>query len=237
MTFSRFLFLSIILHFLASCSHNEGALQQYPDRSRYGIVGVDISSHNGEIDFEALAAEGFSFVIIKATEGGTFKDRKFIENVRRAREAGLKVGAYHFFRFDTPGYMQGLNFLNSIQGREMDLPLAIDVEQWSNPTSHPTPIVLNRLNELIEHLENHGHRVMLYSNKNGHSRFIRANLEGYPLWICSLVDEPKDIKWTLWQGTHNGKVKGIETPVDINAFSGTAEEWQKFASGSTASPQ
>lgn len=233
----RILLFIIILAFSAACSREDGGHKPYPDRSRYEIIGVDISSHNGEIDFDAVAADGVSFVIIKATEGGTFKDKKFIENVRRAKEAGLKVGAYHFFRFDTPGYIQGLNFLNSLQGRELDLPLAIDVEEWSNPTSHPTPIVLNRLAELIEHLENHGQRVMLYTNKNGHSRFIRAHLEGYPLWICSLMEEPKGIKWSLWQCTHNGRIKGIDTPVDLNAFSGNREEWEKFASGSNQAGQ
>ncbi|MDE6377369.1 MAG: hypothetical protein K2K72_01335, partial [Duncaniella sp.] len=81
----------------------------------YETVGIDISAHNGEIDFNKVRDEGVKFVIVKATEGGTFKDRRFIENIRKAREAGLKVGAYHFFRFDTPGYIQGLNFVNSLK--------------------------------------------------------------------------------------------------------------------------
>lgn len=215
---------------LSACGKGNGSTSVYPDRSRFEVIGIDVSAHNGEIDFRQVAAEGVSFVIIKATEGGTFKDKKFVDNLRKAREAGLKVGAYHFFRFDTPGYMQGLNFLNSLQSRELDLPLAIDIEEWANPNSQPTPMVLNRLSEMIDHLESHGHRVMLYTNKNGFARFVRGRLEGYPLWICSLVDEPQEIGWTLWQGTHNGRIKGIDHPVDINAFSGTAEEWADFTS-------
>lgn len=216
---------------LYSCGQR-GAVpsKTYPDRERFEIIGIDVSAHNGDIDFAQVAADGISFVIIKATEGGTFKDKKFVDNLRRAREAGLKVGAYHFFRFDTPGYMQGLNFLNSLRSRELDLPLVIDIEEWANPNSQPTPMVLNRLSEMIDHLESHGHRVMLYTNKNGFARFVRGRLEGYPLWVCSLVDEPKDIDWTLWQGTHNGRVKGIDHPVDINAFSGSAADWERFIS-------
>lgn len=215
--------------FMTGCGHdNDSAGTTYPDRDRFSIVGIDISAHNGDIDFSKVAADGISFVIIKATEGGTFKDRKFIDNLRKAREAGLKVGAYHFFRFDTPGYMQGLNFLNSLQSRQLDLPLIIDIEEWANPNSQPTQMVLNRLNEMIDHLENHGHRVMLYTNKNGFARFVRGRFEGYPLWICSLVDEPQEIDWVLWQGTHNGKVSGIDHPVDINAFGGSQAEWEAF---------
>ncbi|MDE5665865.1 GH25 family lysozyme [uncultured Duncaniella sp.] len=232
------LFIMILTATLTACGKGgDTPAQSYPDRSKFKIIGIDISAHNGEIDFRKVAADGISFVIIKATEGGTFKDRRFIDNLREARKAGLKVGAYHFFRFDTPGYMQGLNFLNSLQSRELDLPLIIDIEEWANPNSQPTPMVLNRLTEMIDHLESHGHRVMLYTNKNGFARFVRGRLEGYPLWICSLIDEPHGIEWKLWQGTHNGRVNGIDHPVDINAFAGTEAEWAEFLSptGETSS--
>lgn len=229
----RAIFTMIVTAILTACGGGSDALSgSYPDRNRFKIVGIDISAHNGDIDFRKVAADGITFVIIKATEGGTFKDRRFVDNLREAREAGLKVGAYHFFRFDTPGYMQGLNFLHSLQSRELDLPLIIDIEEWANPNSQPTPVVLNRLTEMIDHLESHGHRVMLYTNKNGFARFVRGRLEGYPLWICSLIDEPREIDWVIWQGTHNGRVDGINHPVDINAFSGTEDEWAEFLSPS-----
>ena len=222
---------------MAGCRRDRRAPHTVPGFSDYEIVGIDVSAHNGDIDFDRVKAEGIEFVFIKATEGSTFKDKRFVDNVRKARKAGLKVGAYHFFRFDTPGYMQGLNFLNSLQSRELDLPLIIDIEEWANPNSQPTPMVLNRLTEMIDHLESHGHRVMLYTNKNGFARFVRGRLEGYPLWICSLIDEPHGIEWKLWQGTHNGRVNGIDHPVDINAFAGTEAEWAEFLSptGETSS--
>ncbi|MCM1076083.1 MAG: hypothetical protein NC411_01825 [Bacteroides sp.] len=227
--FLPIIYTMIMSVMLSSCGHDDGgSVKIYLDRSRFEVIGIDVSAHNGDIDFRKVAEDGISFVIIKATEGGTFKDRKFIDNLREAKAAGLKVGAYHFFRFDTPGYMQGLNFLNSLRSRDIDLPLIIDIEEWTNSNSQPTPIVLNRLTEMIDHLEGHGYRVMLYTNKNGFTRFLRGRLEGYPLWICSLVDEPKGMGWVLWQGTHNGRVAGIDHPVDINAFAGTAAEWEDF---------
>ena len=158
---------------LTGCGYGRRSTKIYPDRDRFEVIGIDISAHNGDIDFRKVAAEGIDFAIIKATEGGTFKDKKFIDNIRLAREAGLKTGAYHFFRFDTPGYMQGLNFLNSVRGRQLDLPLVIDLEEWANPNSQPTAMVLNRLSEMIDHLESHGYRVMIYTNKNGFARFIK----------------------------------------------------------------
>ncbi len=205
----------------------------YPDRERFPVAGIDVSSHNGEINFMEVAREGVDFVYIKATEGATFKDRRFVDNYRKAREAGLKVGAYHFFRFDTPGYMQGLNFLNSLENREIDLPLAIDIEEWTNPVTQSTRIVLSRLHEMIDHLESHGYRVMLYTNKNGYRRFVKGHFDAYPLWICSLGEEPDALPWTMWQSTHNGTVRGITHPVDINAFNGSVDQWREWTRADT----
>lgn len=234
---ATYLCLMCFLLLLGSCSGSgDRSVAPYPDPARYTVRGIDISAHNGEIDFPIVRDNGYDFVLIKATEGATFKDRRFIDNLRHAREAGMKVGAYHFFRFDTPGYMQGLNFLNSVKGRSLDLPLVIDVEEWTNPNSQATTLVLDRLSEMIDHLESHGYKVMLYTNKNGFARFISGRLERYPLWLCSLAVEPEHGRWTLWQATHNGRVNGVEGPIDINAFKGSRTEWELFSSGCFSEP-
>ena len=91
--------------------HIDIDLQQYP------ISGIDVSAHNGDIDFIKIAQSGIDFVFIKATEGATFKDSRFHDNYNNARKARLKVGAYHFFRFNIDGKLQALNILNSIKGK------------------------------------------------------------------------------------------------------------------------
>ena len=68
------------------------------NRYRYPIAGIDVSKHNGNIDFKQVRDDDYQFVFIKATEGKTYKDDAFDRNYRGARDAGLKVGAYHFFR-------------------------------------------------------------------------------------------------------------------------------------------
>ncbi|MDE6416527.1 MAG: hypothetical protein K2K68_05830 [Duncaniella sp.] len=224
----RFLSILLAVAVMASCSR-KAPREVCPDREVYPVAGIDISAHNGVIDFDALKADGYDFVIIKATEGATFKDKAFLDNYARATEAGLQVGAYHFFRFETSGYMQGLNFVNSLNGRELHLPVAIDIEEWTNSAAQPTKHVLDRLNEMIEHLEKHGYRVMLYTNKNGFERFVRGNFPGYPVWLCSLSEPPAEsVRWTMWQYTHRGEVAGTDHPVDINAFNGSREDWDKW---------
>ena len=62
------------------------------DRYRYPVAGIDVSKHNGEIDFEQVKDDDYQFVFINASEGKTYRDDAFAVNYRKAREAGLKVG-------------------------------------------------------------------------------------------------------------------------------------------------
>lgn len=188
-----------------------------PDVSAYSIRGIDISRHNGEhIDFEAVRAAGYSFVYIKATEGTDFKDPYFIDNIRRARQAGLHVGLYHFFRFDTDGEMQAINLMESLAYRRPDLPVAIDIEEWGNPDGHATSQIVARLRRLLDTLDRYGVPCILYTNKDGYERFVRGNFDSYPLWISSFTTPDADIAWDIWQYTHRGSVDGITGPVDLN---------------------
>ena len=221
---------SVLSLMMTGCASSEVS-HSVPGFREHDIVGIDISAHNGDIDFDRVRAEGIEFVILKATEGGTFKDKRFVDNVRKARKAGLKVGAYHFFRFDTPGYIQGLNFVNSIHGRQLDLPVAIDIEEFTNPNLQTSRLVMNRVVEMADHLESRGYRVMLYTNKKGYARFIKGQLATYPLWLCSLGTRPDDIDCDLWQATHHGRVGGIDHDVDINVFTSSRDAWTEFSSG------
>lgn len=221
---------SVLSLMMTGCAGSEVS-HSVPGFREHDIVGIDISAHNGDIDFDRVRAEGIEFVILKATEGGTFKDKRFVDNVRKARKAGLKVGAYHFFRFDTPGYIQGLNFVNSIHGRQLDLPVAIDIEEFTNPNLQTSRLVMNRVVEMADHLESRGYRVMLYTNKKGYARFIKGQLATYPLWLCSLGTRPDDIDCDLWQATHHGRVGGIDHDVDINVFTSSRDAWTEFSSG------
>ncbi|MDE6541089.1 MAG: hypothetical protein K2L74_03660, partial [Muribaculaceae bacterium] len=63
-----------------------------PDRTRYPMRGIDISAHNGLVDFRRVAADSVAFVFLKASEGDSFRDATFDDNYFRARQAGLAVG-------------------------------------------------------------------------------------------------------------------------------------------------
>lgn len=208
------------------------------DRTVYPVKGIDLSAHNGAVDFRQVAADTVSFVMLKATEGTDFCDANFSANYAAAKAAGLLVGAYHFFRFNSPGSTQALHFLESVDGRPLDLPLAVDVEKWGNPATYDTDSVKSRLRDMLATLRSHGYRPMIYTNKHGYDTFIKDEFTDLPLWICSLSVAPTMARWHLWQHSHRGTVKGIPTKVDLNTFNGDLSHLMLFLSEerSTESP-
>lgn len=204
-----------------------------PDTSAFTIRGVDLSVHNGTVDFSRLREQGYEFVILKASEGCDHKDRRFAHNYRAARRAGLKVGAYHFFRFDRDGHRQALNLMESLHGHPVHLPLIIDVEEYRNAANQPTDSIVGRLRNMITHLERRGHRVMIYTNKTGHKRFISGRFDDYPLWLSCLVT-PRGKLPPLWQYTYRGRLDGIKGDVDLNVFTGSDAEWEQWLTDTDA---
>ena len=198
------------------------------DRAQWPLKGIDISYHNGDIDFGRVAADSVDFVYIKASEGAGWKDPKFADNFDRARLAGLPVGVYHFFRFDVSGLRQAYNLLEALDGRQPDLPIAIDLEEWANAPDVSTDNIVDHLTVMVERLQAEGLRVMIYTNKNGYSRFVKRRLDHLDLWICSFTDPPLADEWRLWQHSHQGRVEGISGPVDLNTFNGDRRAWQNW---------
>lgn len=226
--FRRPLALAIVAAAVAVFMFLPKTERAYPSEQIYGVRGIDLSAHNGEVDFAAVKDAGIEFVALKATEGASFKDARFARNYRGAVNAGLKVGAYHFFRFDANGTVQAMNLLHSIGTRRLDLPLMIDVEEWTNPDNVTTDAVLAGLDQMVTCLQGYGYRVILYTNKAGHRRFLRDRFSDLPLWICSFTDPPTKGDWHLWQYDHHGSVAGVKGGVDMNVFNGSHEDWERW---------
>lgn len=197
------------------------------DRAVYPVKGIDVSAHNGDIDFQAVKSDTVCFVYMKATEGTDFCDSNFKYNYNAARQAGLLTGAYHFFRFDTPGDVQAHHFLECVSGHPFDLPLAIDVEKWGNVRDYDVQEVKTQLRKMIEVIKTYGYPVVLYTNKRGNHTFIGEDFPEVRLWICSLSSEPH-CEWSLWQHSHLNRVKGVPKPVDTNTFRGTKSEFAQW---------
>lgn len=214
---------------LCACGH--GALHVDVDRCAFPVKGIDVSAHNGNVDFAKVAADSVAFVMLKATEGTEFCDARFSSNRKMAKASGLKVGAYHFFRFDSPGHLQAYHFMRTVGSDSIDLPLAIDVEDWQNASGVPTAEVVEQLLVMADVLQSAGHRVMIYTNRNGYASYAQPLLEQMPgidVWISSPSSRPSSEDWVMWQHSHEGAVSGINGPVDLNTFNGSAADFERW---------
>ena len=202
-------------------------------RYQYPVAGIDVSKFNGHIDYNAVRDDDYQFVVIKATEGKTYKDPSFDRNYREAKEAGLKVGAYHFFRKNRTGEEQAANMLAVVRDKKLDLPLVIDLEDpmpWSSGASVDSKTAQRRVMEMAKCLTDNGYKVMIYTNVNGYEKYYQDMMEEYGLWLCSFThpDKMSGKSHRIQQVSHEGSVNGVDGDVDIDVFIGSKWEWKKF---------
>ena len=101
-----------------------------PSKVKYPVAGVDVSAYQGRVDWDILSEQNIDFAYIKATEGSTFKDSCFEYNWKEASKTDLRIGAYHFFSFESSGEKQATNFIDSVDAIPEMLPPVIDVEYY-----------------------------------------------------------------------------------------------------------
>ncbi len=201
------------------------------DPARYPVRGIDLSHHNGHVDFNAVRDAGISFVYLKATDGVGDVDPLFADNFARAKAAGLKVGVYHFFRTHRGGRQQAEVLLETVRDLDVDLPLAIDLEKDSHTRGHREDVV-PRIRTMIARLRDEGRRVILYANYDQFADFLDGNFRGEDLWLATSREpsNPYDPR-TIWQYSHHGHVPGITGDVDMNAFVGSRDDFDRWSGG------
>ena len=97
---------------------------------KYEVRGVDVSHYQGEVDWDLIESQGIRFAFIKATEGSSFEDEYFDKNWAEASDTSLRIGAYHFFSFETGGQTQAENFVNKVYAVPNMLPPVVDEEPY-----------------------------------------------------------------------------------------------------------
>lgn len=203
---------------------------------KLAVHGVDVSRWQGDIDWAKLRTQGANFAYIKATDGGDHLDPMFKKNWRRAKEAGIKRGAYHFFYWCRTAGEQADWFIRNVPREAGALPPVIDVE-YNGESSCKRRLsrakVLEKMQVFMDKLERHyGQRPIIYTAPD----FYRDNLKGeftdYPFWLRSVAAHPSKVypgrKWLFWQYSGSGLSHGVNEKIDLNVFHGSEGEWHNW---------
>ena len=200
----------------------------------FKYYGIDVSHHQGRIDWSQVALSNaesdcpVKFVIIKATEGGTFVDPDFETNLKGAREAGFVCGVYHFFNPATPAGKQAEFYINNVKLNKGDFAPVVDVER----TGRSDKELQDGLSEFLSIIEKHyGVKPIIYASAKFRKRHLDSDrFNYYPVWIAHyyVVRPDSDVKWRIWQFTDRARVNGIAEYTDLNVFSGTEADFNSL---------
>ena len=188
------------------------------------MKGIDVSKHNGNIDFKKVKDSGIKFVIIRIGYGGSapVKDEKFEENYKNAKANGLLVGAYIYSYADTPSDItqEKEAVIKWLGGKHLDLPVFLDLED--KKTSKCTKEEITSFaNEFCKYVEKNGYNSGIYANKYWLTSKINTSIfalsDDVTIWLAEWNEEPTyKGRYTIWQYTSKGHVNGINGNVDLN---------------------
>jgi len=182
--------------------------------------GVDVSGHQGDIDWHRARQDGIGFAYIKATEGGDFVDGRLTENWQGSAAAGVDHGAYHFFSLCRSGADQAENFLRAVPTDPQALPPAVDLEFVGNCSARPPrDDLLRELKVFIDRVEvATGRTVAVYVLDDFDARYGVSGSIDQPVWIRHFILRPGTDDWLIWQVNGHSSVDGISGDVDLDVM-------------------
>jgi len=185
--------------------------------------GIDVSHAQGTINWQLIPNGQVHFVFIKATEATSFVDPLFHRNWQGAKDRGIAVGAYHFFRSNHSGKEQAEHFLQQVLTTgwtTMDLPLVVDIETSDGVTGEEMSSEVEAFLDTI--FTQTQQKAMIYTNPAFWDSHIPTDFANYPLWVAdwAQTNVPKLPKgwsnWQYWQTSDRGSIPGIATKVDVS---------------------
>jgi len=196
------------------------AIRWHPSDVQFPTQGIDISHHQGVIDWRLLPGQGVDFAYIKATEGSDHRDTNFFENWVGSARAHIPHGAYHFFTLCSPGAAQAANFIAMVPDEPTMLPPVVDLEFMGNCGERLPPDRLRtELSAFIAAIEAHYRKpVTLYLTREFDAGYGISRRYDRKLWLRNLVFEPHwgAQPWSLWQVSNFRNLNGIDGRVDWN---------------------
>jgi len=191
-------------------------------------LGIDVSDHQREVDWQQVADAGIEFAFIRIgyrgySEGGIYADEYAPRNIKGAQAAGLDAGVYFYSQALTPAEAEEeaefcLEFLKDYN---IQLPVVFDWEYVSTEArtgAMEQETLTACAQAFCEKIRTAGYTPMIYANPDIARNFLDLwQLQGYPFWLA-LYSDTMDYPWRMdyWQYTSTGTVPGVQGNVDVN---------------------
>lgn len=207
--------------------YQDGAFVRY-DGYTPNHVGIDVSAHQGRIDWTQVAQAGVEFAMIRAgyrgyTQGDLEQDAYFAQNLDGALAAGLDAGVYFFSQAITvdEAAEEAQLVLTMLEGRALTYPIVFDwedIEADARTDGMTSPLLTDIAEAFCKAIEDAGYRAGIYFNQRfGYQEFDLLRLQDRVFWLAEYNIPPTfDYDFQIWQYTSDGTVPGIDTPVDLN---------------------
>lgn len=192
-------------------------------------AGIDVSEHQGYISWDAVAADGIDFAMVRAgsrgaTEGGLAADDYFAYNLEAATQAGLDVGVYFFSQATTEqeAVEEAEFVLELLGGKKLAYPVAYDHERVAGVSGRADALSSAQMTAnaraFCDRVAQAGYAAMVYGNASDLARYELSELGGYGVWFAEYgVSAPKRNRdMAIWQYSNEGRVAGIDTVVDLD---------------------
>ena len=205
-------------------------VMHYNDPAYTTALGIDVSSHQGEIDWKQVADAGVEFVMIRlgfrgyGKEGTLNLDKNFRENLQGAKAAGLKVGVYFFSQAvnGAEAEEEAVFVLENLAGAQLDYPVVYDWEPVSDKNARTNGLGAEALTDcaivFCDMVSYAGYTPMIYYNLPvAYTRYDLSRLTAYDVWFAQYADQPSMYyDYRIWQYTESGRIPGISGKVDMN---------------------
>ncbi len=186
------------------------------------LKGIDVSHHNGTIDWGKVKAAGVQFALLRASWGIESKkqiDSQFERNYAECKRVGIPVGAYHFSYAKSPAEAKKELefFLKNLKGKQFEYPVMFDLED-ETLENLPKSVLTDNVIAFCDGLEKAGYYAALYSNPDWLTqRLDLEKIKRFDLWFADWRKNPsKTFPHGIWQYTDKGAVNGIVGNVDLD---------------------
>lgn len=204
-------------------------MKYYEDGRQVSFVGADISKYQDYVDFVKLKKAGVDFVMLRVGargygSGQIVLDDYFLDNIKRASDAGLQIGVYFFSQAITEeeAIEEANLVLANISEYKVTYPVAFDMEHIENDTARIDALSKSEKTKItkafLDTIKNAGYKALLYGDKEWLLKEIDLpKLTAYDVWLSQMEDVPDyPYKFTMWQYTTDATIDGIAGYADLN---------------------